>query len=527
MRKFDLGGTADSSESGGANIGGTLGSSIMKKGGSLKGKQKNLDLNKNGKLDSQDFKMIRGKMKTGGEVDSNYEKIVKDNWEDIAYAWETGGKKVPSSISNSDAEDFLNDFVFFADMNEKEKANAISKFKNAFKSVRVTKMKTGGGVDDYTDIDELYKKLKTSPNFKKVEMHKNEEGDDYIYILSKLKGEGYHKNDLDEFVVDYVEAEGWYGLTYEPSGNTFDIKNVNDIYIITRAFKKANGGGLADVPESFPETDAISYKNGGAITDKETSEITIGTWLLNSPDGRKMIKKTKNSNELKNNAIEYMKKGDIIGSQYGNIDNKKINKNIDWEYIFKNTKYSYKTGGEVGQVKAKAWIITEEGGLPKIRAYKTIMEAHNNVFKQGGHKITSLSRLKDVLSAEYNINNVEPYMYVKQMANGGGLADVPESFPETDAMSYKDGGGVGEVVKGKYYNIYDPGMDIWNDWQYISYTPGYHTFREEAPMGGGTEIKFTDEELKNYLKENLIKNSYKNGGQLGATKGFEYSIGGL
>lgn len=75
--RFNTGGTADSSENGGADMGGTLGSSMMKKGGGLKGKQKNLDLNKNGKLDSEDFKMIRGKMKTGGEVGDNYEKMVK------------------------------------------------------------------------------------------------------------------------------------------------------------------------------------------------------------------------------------------------------------------------------------------------------------------------------------------------------------------------------------------------------------------------------------------------------------------
>lgn len=64
--RFDLGGTADSSENGGANIGGTLGSSMMKKGGNLIGKQKNLDLNKNGKLDSEDFKMIRANKKANG-----------------------------------------------------------------------------------------------------------------------------------------------------------------------------------------------------------------------------------------------------------------------------------------------------------------------------------------------------------------------------------------------------------------------------------------------------------------------------
>jgi hypothetical protein len=72
---------------------------------------------------------------------------------------------------------------------------------------------------------------------------------------------------------------------------------------------------------------------------------------------------------------------------------------------------------------------------------------------------------------------------------------------------YAKGGGVGEIKKGVLYTIYDPGMNNWNELEYISYTPGYHTFREEVPMGGGTEITFTDEELKDYLKENLIKHA--------------------
>jgi len=76
----------------------------------------------------------------------------------------------------------------------------------------------------------------------------------------------------------------------------------------------------------------------------------------------------------------------------------------------------------------------------------------------------------------------------------------------------KHGGPVEGVVKGEWYNIYDPGMDTWNEWEYIGYTPGYHTFREEAPMGNGTEIKLNDNDLKNHFEEKLIKNSYRKGG---------------
>ena len=41
----------------------------MAEGGKLVGKQKKLDVNKNGKLDAEDFKMLRkGKMAMGGKV---------------------------------------------------------------------------------------------------------------------------------------------------------------------------------------------------------------------------------------------------------------------------------------------------------------------------------------------------------------------------------------------------------------------------------------------------------------------------
>jgi hypothetical protein len=86
--------------------------------------------------------------KTGGEV-GKYEKLVKDNWDEITYSYETGGSKLPKTISSGDAEGFLEEFDdSFSNMSEEEQSNAITKFKNAFKSLRTTKMQTGGQLNE-------------------------------------------------------------------------------------------------------------------------------------------------------------------------------------------------------------------------------------------------------------------------------------------------------------------------------------------------------------------------------------------
>ena len=175
MKKLETGGTADSAENGGANVGGTLGSSMMKNGGGLKGKQKNLDLNKNGKLDSEDFKMIRGKMKTGG------------------------------SITKMEKGD-----IFKVTQQDHQVTNKIFKFieYNKEGNIKAIKYPNYYGKSNPVNIGDL-----TSNGIK---------------ILSKE-----------------------------------EIKKIP----INPIRQMANGGGLANVPESFPETDAISYKKGGAAND--------------------------------------------------------------------------------------------------------------------------------------------------------------------------------------------------------------------------------------------------------------------
>jgi hypothetical protein len=85
-------------------------------------------------------------------------------------------------------------------------------------------------------------------------------------------------------------------------------------------------------------------------------ENIIGQWLLNSPEGRKIIKKSKNTEDLKNNVSEYIVKNDIIATPMGTVKDIKTIK--DWEHIYKNTKFSYKDGGEVEKMKKGARLDT-------------------------------------------------------------------------------------------------------------------------------------------------------------------------
>ena len=202
----------------------------------------------------------------------------------------------------------------------------------------------------------IQKKLKS----KKEEMKNGGTVNDFdsnYWLQYNEKGYGYESPNYlydksKNFEDTFEEAiDEWNSIAESPE---YKVKGKEKLYIKNTAkkfFEKEKFISISIIHAMIFQEAGSKMKTGGFITDKETSEKTIGTWLLNSPDGRKMIKKTKNSNELKNNAIEYLKKGDIIGSQYGNIFNKQINKNIDWEYIFKNTKYSYKmkTGGGVGK----------------------------------------------------------------------------------------------------------------------------------------------------------------------------------
>jgi hypothetical protein len=93
-------------------------------------------------------KMGKNKMTQGGGV-GKYEKLVKDNWDEITYSYETGGSKLPKTISSGDAEGFLEEFDdSFSNMSEEEQSKAIKEFKMAFSNLRGKKMTTGGELNE-------------------------------------------------------------------------------------------------------------------------------------------------------------------------------------------------------------------------------------------------------------------------------------------------------------------------------------------------------------------------------------------
>ena len=112
--------------------------------------------------------------------------------------------------------------------------------------------------------------------------------------------------------------------------------------------------------------------------------------------------------------------------------------------------------------------------------------------------------------------------YQGKYANGGGLANVPESFPETDAMSYKKGGAAND-----YYEqlaVYVQGVgSIYNG---TSMKKAIDKANSYLKKNAKAEIVISDEKYGDTydLDGNMIEDKMATGG---LTKGFEYSIGGL
>lgn len=211
--RFDLGGTADSSNSG-ANMGGTMGSSIMKHGGGVI-EEDDIVIVKSSKLKGRvtnkgtDFVTIEyiGKRPTGGDKRGSFK---------------LSQLKLVSEYANGGG---------LADLPENPNNDAIS-------------YKRGGHV---SKGELVWKKLSSSDKMNFLIKHFKTQ------ITDRSKEDIVNKtyNFLPKNVKIKMESE---------------YANVEDY---------ANGGGLADVPESFPSNDAVSYGEGGGT---KGYKLTLKSW---------------------------------------------------------------------------------------------------------------------------------------------------------------------------------------------------------------------------------------------------------
>jgi hypothetical protein len=176
----------------------------------LIGKQSNLDLNKNGKLDSQDFKMLRNKKEWGGTAESS-ETGVSIGGENQSSMYKTGGEIKFTKTNFNSHENHNPEYDILE-----------------------------GYIDGDTFI--TYAKKVKGDNVGKESMEYYS-GENYV-VGSKKKS--LSKN----FKEDNIPAK------YKPYWNKLKEMYENKTY--------ANGGELN---EMFPENDAMSYEDGGSTSN--------------------------------------------------------------------------------------------------------------------------------------------------------------------------------------------------------------------------------------------------------------------
>ena len=308
---------------------------VYAKGGSFIGKQKNLDRNKNGKIDSEDLRMIReNKMATGGDVGSEIEEL----WQGYAEA-----------VLFTEEEELGSDYTIY-DFDEKTESSTkkmlATYYKNNKKAIEeselsldvigndiwYTRSGQGAGFFDHSLDDEIEKQLidgaKAMGEFPSVEIHNgkvsirggkvfahggsmgsNNKNGKYLDSISSDKKSkilkniashyGFSVGDAEEEVRD-ADAE----MLYEYIANDQSLRM--DVYNDMEKGKMAMGGGI-DKRKTENWFVVVSPKNafkekrieGYFLTEKEAKDFIVSeskivrteTWVV-----EKAKKKSKMAN---------------------------------------------------------------------------------------------------------------------------------------------------------------------------------------------------------------------------------------
>lgn len=232
------------------------------------------------------------------DLNESYVDMIKNNWDEISYSWTTGGRKVPKTINDYDAEDILNDLdSSFAKMSEPDRKKAISQFKQDFKKVssmnegrialnhvyanapvrnKVLEILRNGRVTEQDFMDAVSKSgaptkwISRNSHFFKVE---EEDGVKY-YSLSKT-GHVIMSAINESEVLDIYEEFGLEeNLVVDPLDLTRDFFYVS-INGKVYGYQAKPGGNIEDVATTFKKM--LKYSAGKALAWlKKNTELAMG-----------------------------------------------------------------------------------------------------------------------------------------------------------------------------------------------------------------------------------------------------------
>jgi hypothetical protein len=443
--RFDLGGTADSSNTG-ANMGGTMGSSIMKTGGKIKG------------------------FRFSGRIKELTDKLSRENKDDVV-------RVVVNYYYDNNKEETLNNLkelgVIYSRKNDNETARNIAEIQSIF-ALHKSQMKTGGEIGDNfmvtlatLDID--------MPRFQRYLKSKNIK---FKKNYSEIKG--FNSAEVDYFGT-YNSLKSMIDKYWAMDSDKEEKKEYYDLIEKMKTNKKNNGGGTGvssqtgftqgTNAELLMNKDYLAYKKGGKVEDKKIVKIK-NLEVLNEDFGKMTY----------NEALEKVKK---LGGNwrlpsledfFNNSDGSGLNQNRR-----KLTSIAVNESGDIG----KCWAMDKEVNKGKEARYLYIG--------------------KDGMSTAENKNKKHTLLIVRnttakdKMANGG-LADVPESFPSNDAVSYKTGG----AANGYKLTLKNWDADVFED----DYNEGegeqVNSFSEKVNKSFAS-----GEELLKYISKNVLYKDVK------------------
>jgi hypothetical protein len=409
---FDLGGTADSADKG-ADIGGTLGSSMMKRGGSTS-KLKEISLpNSNLYL-------------YGWGRDTNGNSVIKIGFPNRkGFSIQTNGVlPFSNSMKNTSLSDLSKNDI---EKIEKEVVNYVTNYGSSNQKSIMKKYNNGGGTkSDYSDT------------FKQVEDFGNEQ-----YYIRKWGKVGTEKHDNMELlaVAKITDLEDYMSEDELPKEGNFQLSM--SLVPIEKYIAKKHKESANDEGSSMGNNTIINVDNymGGLNYDPQ-EKVFFKTF-----EGAEKYLLSKELNDKI--SAQGMMSGFILDKRYNRAGQ------TNWDYL------GYMTGEK------------------------------------------------------------------ERFANGGGLANVPESFPETDAMSYKKGGGVGKsgLIKISLSNMEDSDFQ---SLQQICESNDIAFYIDESEMYVITDLEQIKKSNDKDIALDIIgKYDVEKMALGGSTKGFEYSIGGL